>query len=78
MSEATFDYATSINWDKSWVTRFASRLVVNLGGQPRMVLRPRILEDPELALAAGFLVSSAGVMALLYLTRLLVPKRGVR
>lgn len=49
-SEATFDYARAINWDKNGDTRAATKLLRKLGIEPNSLFRPRMLEDPKLAI----------------------------
>ena len=52
-SEATFDYAVAMNWDRDIVTRTAAATLRLTGNQPETLFRPRILEDPKLFLASA-------------------------
>ena len=49
-TEATFDYAMAINWDKNAVTTAAAAMLRLLGCAPETMFRPRFPEDPKLAL----------------------------
>jgi hypothetical protein len=49
-SEATFDHAVAINWDKNAMTRVVAEALKFLGYSPETMFRPRFLEDPKLAL----------------------------
>lgn len=49
-SEATFDYAVAVNWDKNGLTRAVAASFKLLGYAPDQMFRPRFLEDPKLAL----------------------------
>jgi Transglutaminase-like superfamily len=49
-SEATFDYAVAINWNKNGLTRAVAATLEYLGYDPERMFRPRFLEDPKLAL----------------------------
>ena len=50
-TEATFDYAAAINWDKNGVTATAAAMLRLLGYSPETMFRPRYLEDPKFALS---------------------------
>jgi hypothetical protein len=50
-TEATFDYAVGMNWDKNTVTRTVAATLHLLGYTPQQMFRPRFLEDPKLALS---------------------------
>jgi hypothetical protein len=50
-TEARFEYAVAMNWDKKFVTRIAAETMRLLGYQPETMFRPRVLEDPKLALS---------------------------
>ncbi len=50
-TEATFDYAVGMNWDKNTVTRTVAATLHLLGYTPEQMFRPRFLEDPKLALS---------------------------
>jgi hypothetical protein len=60
-TEATFDYAVAINWDKNMATRTVAATLHLLGYTPEQMFRPRFLEDPKLALSV-FLVFTGMVM----------------
>jgi hypothetical protein len=53
-TEATFDYAVAINWSKNSVTRSAAAILHSIGYMPEQSFRPRLLEDPKLALSILF------------------------
>jgi hypothetical protein len=63
-SEARFEYAVTMNWDKNIYTRAVAQSMRILGYQPELMFRPRLLEDPKLALS-WFLILAliAGVAA---------------
>jgi hypothetical protein len=50
-TEARFEYAVAMNWDKNAVTQTAAETMRLLGYQPEIMFRPRLLEDPKLALS---------------------------
>jgi len=50
-TEATFDYAVAVNWDKNMATRTISAALHLLGYAPEQMFRPRFIEDPKLALS---------------------------
>jgi len=50
-TEATFDYAVPLNWDKNIATRTVSATLNLLDYAPEQMFRPRFLEDPKLALS---------------------------
>lgn len=49
-TEATFDYAAAINWNKNAATAAVARGLRSLGYAPETMFRPRFFEDPKLAL----------------------------
>src|SRR5262245_45434295 len=51
LTEARFEYATAMNWDKNNLTRFIAQIVRLLGYDPETMFRPRFFEDPKLALS---------------------------
>ena len=55
-TEATFDYAVAMNWDKNMATRTVAAALHLVGYTPEQTFRPRFIEDPKLALSL-FLVS---------------------
>lgn len=50
-TEAQFDYAVAMNWDKNVVIHIAAKTMRLFGYQPKIMFRPRVLEDPKLALS---------------------------
>jgi len=52
--DATFDYAVAFNWTKNTVTRTTAAMLRLLGYTPEQMVRPRLLEDPKLALVLFF------------------------
>jgi hypothetical protein len=52
--DATFDYAVAFNWTKNTVTRTTAAMLRLLGYAPEQMVRPRLLEDPKLALVLFF------------------------
>ena len=59
LDEAAFDYARGMNWDKNTLTRMAATVFQRMDIQPAFLPRPRILEDPQFAVCASLLFSSA-------------------
>jgi hypothetical protein len=55
-TEATFDYAVAVNWEKNMATRTVAAALHLLGYTPEQMFRPRFIEDPKFALSL-FLVS---------------------
>ena len=47
-TEATFDYAVPLNWDKNTATRTVAATLNLLDYAPEQMFRPRFLEDPKL------------------------------
>jgi hypothetical protein len=80
VTEARFEYAVAVNWDKNVVTRISAEIMRLLDYEPKSMYRPRLLEDPKLALFWFFvLVTMAATAAsvLLYgIYRALLPKGG--
>ncbi len=62
-SEAIFDYATAVNWDKNLATRAAAYALQQLGYAPESLIRPQVLEDPKLALTLFLMVAVVGLAA---------------
>jgi Transglutaminase-like superfamily len=56
-TEATFDFAKSINWQK---IPTIYTIIKNLGYSPEDLFRPRVLEDPKLAIVIILLVGASG------------------
>ena len=50
-SEANFDYAVAMNWDRDIVTRSVATVLRLSGYSSEDFFRPRLLEDPKLLLA---------------------------
>jgi hypothetical protein len=50
-TEARFEYAVAMNWDKNVLTHIAAETMRLLGHRPETMFRPRVLEDPKLALS---------------------------
>ncbi len=63
VTEARFEYAVAMNWDKNVVTHIAAETMRLLGYQPETMFRPRILEDPKLALAWFLIVVAMAATA---------------
>ncbi len=55
-TEATFDYAVAVNWEKNMATRTVAAALHLLGYTPEQMFRPRFIEDPKLSLSL-FLIS---------------------
>jgi hypothetical protein len=55
LTEATFDFAKSVNWQKNVWSRMGAYGLRLLGYDPGELLRPHFLEDPKLALVLSFL-----------------------
>jgi len=70
-SEATFDFALAVNWQKNTFGRAAALGLRWLGYDPAQLLRPHFLEDPKLALAL-FLFIVAGMLLITNLILCLV------
>jgi hypothetical protein len=49
-TEATFDYAVPVNWDKNAISRSVAAILRLAGHVPEQITRPRFLEDPKFAL----------------------------
>jgi hypothetical protein len=63
-SEATFDFAVAVNWQKNAFSRAVAFGLRWLGYDPAQLLRPHFLEDPKLALAL-FLLIVAGMLLII-------------
>lgn len=61
-TEAKFEYATAINWDKNTLTRTLAQAMRLLGYRPETMFRPRLLEDPKLALSSMLIIVTVGVV----------------
>jgi hypothetical protein len=69
-TEATFDHAVSINWDKNIVTVTAATMLKLLGHSPETMFRPRFLEDPKLFLIIFCICIGAVVLVGRFLLRI--------
>jgi len=63
VTEATFDYAVPVNWDKNILSRAAAGTLKFLGYAPESIFRPRFLEDPKLALLLFCIAGGVAVIA---------------
>jgi hypothetical protein len=63
-TEATFDYAVSLNWNKNAVLRASAAMLRRMNVEPGLLLRPRIMEDPKLAMWVVLLVAAVAIWAL--------------
>jgi hypothetical protein len=61
-TEATFDYAAALNWNKNAVTVTAATMLRLLGHSPETMFRPRYLEDPKLALSLLCVFIGIGIL----------------
>jgi hypothetical protein len=62
VTEARFDYAVAVNWDKNVITHMAAAAMRLLAYQPETMFRPRLLEDPKLALFCFFVLVAIAAM----------------
>lgn len=60
-TEATFDFAKSINWQK---IPTIYTIFKNLGYSPENLFRPRVSEDPKLAIVVILLVGAGGCIVI--------------
>jgi hypothetical protein len=70
LTEGTFDYVRAVNWQKNFLTKAVCAMLRVAGVDPPSLFRPRILEDPQLAIGIACLIASAAsfvVGTLLYL-----------
>jgi hypothetical protein len=72
-TEAKFEYAVAINWDKNGVTRAIAQAIHLLGYQPDKMFRPRLLEDPKLGLC-WFLIAVTVLLTIASVSFLLIYK----
>jgi hypothetical protein len=63
-TEATFDYATGLNWSKNGVMKTGAALLRRIHIEPALVLRPRIMEDPKLAIWVFLLLAALAMLLL--------------
>ena len=74
-TEATFDYARGLNWNKNPIMRGGASMLRHIHVEPYLLRRPRLMEDPKLAiwtlllsLAIAF-AGLAGMLSLVMKTR---------
>lgn len=60
-TEATFDFAKGVNWEKNIASRTVAFALTSLGYDSEHMLRPHFLEDPKLALTL-FLLAVAAIL----------------
>jgi hypothetical protein len=73
-TEATFDYAVRMNWDKNPATRAVAATLRLLGYGPEQMFRPRFLEDPKLALSLLLIWIGMAIIAANFLIHFLLKK----
>jgi hypothetical protein len=59
-SNFTFDFAKSMNWDRNWATEAAAVILQAAGISPENMMRPRLLEDPKLAISMVLVIGGIG------------------
>ena len=72
-SEATFENAVAMNWDRNLVTRSVAATLQLMGYRPGELFRPRLLEDPKL-----FLIYLLVFLATILMFASLLLGRGVK
>jgi hypothetical protein len=72
-SEATFDFAVAVNWQKNALSRAFALGLRLLGYDPSHLLRPHFLEDPKLMLALFLLILSGMFFATSFILLSLFP-----
>ncbi len=80
-TEATFDYAVAMNWDKNMATRTVAVALHLLGYTPEQMFRPRFIEDPKLALSlflVGIGIAVIGANFMIYLVVRKMASRRIR
>jgi hypothetical protein len=60
-TEAKFEYAVAVNWDKSVFTQTVAKIINVLGYSPDTIFRPRLLEDPKMALFWFLIIIAVGL-----------------
>lgn len=63
-SNAKFDYAATINWEKNFLSKAIAASLGMIGIDARSIHRPRLVEDPELLLALAFSLLSIATLLL--------------
>jgi len=77
-SEATFDFAKPLNWDKNSVTRLTAYGVTLLGYDPAQLFRPYFLEDPKLALTLVLVVIAVMIVVASFALGFVLPAAAAR
>ena len=77
-TEATFDYARSINWNKNAALRAGAAALRSIGVDPALMLRPRILEDPELMIAVVLIIPAIALFTMAAVLYRAPPKAAVK
>jgi hypothetical protein len=72
-SEATFDYAVAVNWQKNAFSRAVAFGLRLLRYDPAHLLRPHFLEDPKLALALFLFIVAGLLMVISFILRFAFP-----
>ncbi|MGB9644166.1 MAG: transglutaminase-like domain-containing protein [Stellaceae bacterium] len=73
-TEATFDYAVAMNWDKNMATRAVAGALHLLGYTPEQMFRPRFIEDPKLALSLFLVCSGIAIIGANFVIYFVVQK----
>ncbi len=73
-TEATFDYAVAVNWNKNMATRTVAAILHLLGYTPEQMFRPRFLEDPKLTLSLLLVCIGITIVGANLLIRVFVQK----
>ena len=73
-TEATFDYAVGMNWDKNTATRAVAATLRLLGYEPEQMFRPRFFEDPKLALSLLLIWIGMAIIAANFLVHFFLKK----
>jgi hypothetical protein len=74
-TEATFDYARGLNWNKNPIMRGGASMLRRIHVDPFLLRRPRLMEDPKLAIWTLLLVVAIALVALAGTLSLLIKKR---
>jgi hypothetical protein len=73
-TEATFDYAVAVNWDKNMATRTTAAALHLLGYAPEQMFRPRFIEDPKLALSLFLVFMGIAIIGANFVVHFFVRK----